>query len=66
MKNTTCSRLKKFRKMNNMTQVELAEIIGVHVNTYQLYETNKLDFPVRHAKKLVKFYKIDWWTLYEE
>lgn len=66
MKNTICSRLKEFRNKNYKTQVEFAEIIGVHVNTYQLYETNKLDLPVKYAKKLGKYFGVDWWLLYED
>lgn len=66
MRNTTCSRLKVFRKNKYKTQVELAKIIGVHVNTYQLYESGKLDLPVKYAKTLGEYFGVDWWLLYED
>lgn len=65
MNDTTCSTLKTIRLKYKKTQQELANIMGVHVNSYYLYETEQIEMPVSKAKKLAEYLKIDWWTLYE-
>lgn len=62
---TICSRLKEFRVTNELTQKEIGEELGTSTNMYQKYEYGQVELPVRHAKKLGKLYKIDWWKLYE-
>lgn len=64
--NTTCSRLKEFRLKNGYTQKEIGEKLGTSTNMYQKYEYGHVELPVRHAKKLGKLYKMDWWRLYVE
>lgn len=65
MKSTICSGLRKFRVENGKTQREMAEVLGIRINSYQRYEYEMLELPVRHAKKLGEYFKFDWWLLYE-
>lgn len=64
--NTICSGLRELRIKNKKTQKEMGVILGTSANMYQKYEYGHVELPVRHAKKLGKLYKIDWWELYEE
>ena len=48
-----------------MTQKEIGKLLGTSGNMYQKYEYGQVELPVRHAKKLGKLYKVDWWKLYE-
>ena len=63
---TICSILREFRLKNGYSQREIGEVIGTSTNMYQKYEYGQVELPVRHAKKLGKLYKIDWWILYED
>lgn len=66
MKDTIGSRLKVYRRKKGLSKNKVSKILGCHINTYYLYEKGDLELPVRYAKKLGKFYEIDWWLLYEE
>ena len=66
MKDTIGSRLGFYRRKKGMSKNKVSTILGCHINTYYLYEKGELELPVRYAKKLGKFYEIDWWLLYEE
>lgn len=63
---TICSGLRKLRTKNKKTQKEMGEILGTSANMYQKYEYRQVELPVRHAKKLGKYFKFDWWLLYED
>lgn len=63
---TIYNRLRELRIKNNLTQKEIGKLLGTSGNMYQKYEYGQLELPVRHAKKLGKIYKIDWWILYED
>lgn len=62
---TIYCRLREFRIKNKMTQKEIGKLLGTSGNMYQKYEYGQVELPVRHAKKLGKLYKVDWWKLYE-
>lgn len=64
--NTICSGLKELRTNNKKTQKEMGEILGTSTNMYQKYEYRQVELPVRHAQKLGKYFKFDWWLLYED
>nr|DAN81458.1 MAG TPA: helix-turn-helix domain protein [Caudoviricetes sp.] len=49
-----------------MSQVELAEKVGVNYRTISTYEIGTRELPVKVAKKIGEILEIDWWTLYEE
>ncbi len=59
------SKFKKQREQNNITQKELAKKIGVTETLVGFWENGKRELPVRHAKKIAKIFKIDWWELYD-
>lgn len=60
----TTNNLRKYRTNNNSTQGHFADIMGVHVNTYIRFETNKTELPVSNAMKIADYLKINWWELY--
>ncbi|WP_099321142.1 helix-turn-helix domain-containing protein [Anaerococcus sp. Marseille-P3625] len=64
--NTTYSRIRDLRLKNKKTQKEIGEILGTSANMYQKYEYGQVELPVRHAKKLGKYFKFNWWELYED
>ena len=66
MKDTTSSRLNFYRRKKGLSKNKVSKILGCHINTYYLYEKGDLELPVRYAKKLGEFYRIDWWLLYED
>lgn len=66
MKDTTYSGIRKFRRSKSMTQLEMAKIMECHINSYYLYESGKVEMPVSKAKKVAKYFDINWWTLYED
>ena len=50
--------LKKLRKLNNLTQTEIAKIIGVEQGTYGKYERGEIPLNFEYAKKLSEYYKV--------
>lgn len=51
-------RLRKLREAKNLTQTEVANILGVTQQVYSNYELEKFDFPVRHLMTLANLYDI--------
>lgn len=66
MECTRYSCIREFRRSKSMTQLEMARIMECHINSYYLYESGKVEMPVSKAKKVAKYFDIDWWTLYED
>lgn len=52
---TIGQRIKAERKRNGLTQKELAEICGLHVNTIQQYELNKRQPRIEMLKEIAKW-----------
>ena len=51
-------RLKDLREDRDLTQKQIAKILGRSQTTYSRYETGNLNVPVDILKKLAKFYKV--------
>lgn len=49
-------RLKDLREDNDMTQNQIAEILGIDQRVYSIYETGKREIPTRLVIKLADFY----------
>ena len=50
--------LKSARVFRNMTQQELADKLGVHVNTYSDWERHPEDLKIRNAKRIAEILDI--------
>jgi putative transcriptional regulator len=50
--------LKALRKLNNMTQSEVAELLGINMHTYFNKETGKAPFTIDEAKKLSDLFEV--------
>lgn len=46
------------RNMKNITQKEIADLLGTTQQTYSLWETGAREIPFHHAITLAKFYKV--------
>jgi len=51
-------RLRDLREDFDLTQTELAKILGCSQTTYSRYETGDLNVPVDILKRLAGFYKV--------
>ena len=51
-------RLKDLREDRDLTQKQIAKILGCSQTTHSRYETGNLNVPVDILKKLAKFYKV--------
>ena len=51
------SRIRDLREDNNMTQREIAKILGMSQTGYSKYETGENDIPTAILIKLSRFYK---------
>ncbi len=48
--------LKEFRENKNLTQENIAEILGMKRQQYYRYETGKRELPISHLITLAEFY----------
>ena len=51
-------RLRDLREDKDLTQQEIADMLGCSQTTYSRYETGDLNVPIDILKKLAKFYKV--------
>lgn len=51
-------RLRDLREDKDMTQAEIAALLGVDQRVYSIYETGKRDIPLRHLLTLADFYRV--------
>lgn len=51
-------RLTDIREDNDRTQVEIAKILSITQQQYQLYESGKREMPMHHFVTLAKFYNV--------
>ena len=58
--------LKKLRKDRNLTQKDIATILGVSQNCYSMLENGLRSLTVKYAKKLGILYNINWWLFFEK
>lgn len=52
-------KIKEFRLVNNLSQQEIADAIGVSVLTYQNYESAKVSMPLDKFVKIAQFLKFN-------
>lgn len=53
-----CKRLRELREDNDKYQKDIAEILRITPQQYQLYESGKRDLPIDLLKELCKFYNV--------
>lgn len=46
------------RKNANLTQTEIANLLGISQSTYSKYESSAASLPIQHLFVLCKFYKV--------
>lgn len=49
-------RLRDLREDRDMTQRQIAEVLGITIQQYSLYERGDREIPFHHAITLAKFY----------
>lgn len=52
-----CKKIKEYREIKFLTQVELANILGVGVNNITRWETGKFNPTIKIKKKLYTLFK---------
>lgn len=52
------NRIKEIRKDNDKSQKEIAEILKITQQQYQLYESGKRSLPIDLLKELCQYYKV--------
>jgi transcriptional regulator with XRE-family HTH domain len=50
-------RLKILREKNNLTQAELAKILGISQSRYSLYENGKKEISIKVLSNIANFYE---------
>lgn len=51
-------RIRDMREDSDLSQQQLAEVLGITRQQYQLYESGKREMPMHHFIKLAKFYNV--------
>lgn len=51
-------RLRDLREDNDKTQAEIAEVLNITYQQYQLYESGKREMPMHHFITLASYYNI--------
>ena len=51
-------RIRALREDNDLTQTEIAEILGTSQTMYARYERGASELPIRHLISLCKFYNV--------
>ncbi len=51
-------RLRDLREDNDKTQAEIAEVLNITSQQYQLYESGKREMPMHHFITLASYYNI--------
>lgn len=50
--------IRAMREDNDLKQVEIAAVLGIAQQSYSKYENGEHDLPIRHLKKLAKYYNV--------
>ena len=58
--------LRKARRVNRLTGIEVGKLVGITAATLYRYETKHRVLPVPVAKKLGKLYGVPWEVFYED
>ncbi|MGN1316617.1 MAG: helix-turn-helix domain-containing protein [Acutalibacteraceae bacterium] len=56
--NVYVKRIRDLREDNDLTQTEIADLLGTSQTMYARYERGANEIPVRHIIKLCKFYNV--------
>lgn len=59
-------KLKELRKKYGLSQKAFGKLFGIDNRSVSYYELGKREMPVKRAKEIGRFFKMDWWELYEE
>lgn len=51
-------RLKDLREDADLKQINVAAILGMNQQSYQRYESGKIELPMHHFIKLAKYYDV--------
>ena len=51
-------RLKDLREDHDLTQADVARVLGISQQYYQCYESGKNEIPLRHCITLAKYYNV--------
>ena len=51
--------LRELREDNDLSQKQIAELLGTTQQVYSRYETGENELPIHHLITLAKFYKIN-------
>ena len=54
----TLNRIRDLREDADLTQEEIAKVLGTSQRVYSRYECGQRDLPLRHLVTLCKFYKV--------
>ena len=52
------NKLKDIREDKDLEQKEIAKILGISQQYYSRYELEQVELPIRHYKKLAKYYNV--------
>lgn len=55
--------IKQWRVVNNLTQLEVAEQLGIHLNTYRNKELGKLEWKASEIAKLIQLSGLSYYQL---
>lgn len=58
--NTKREWLVQIRNIQDFTQLEVADAVGVDRSTYAMYESGRRNPPVATAQRIATFLKFDW------
>lgn len=50
--------IRDIREDNDLTQKQVAEVLHITTQQYQLYESGKREMPMHHFITLARFYKV--------
>lgn len=53
-----CEIVRALREDNDLTQTEVAKVLGIKQQQYSIYERGEQELPTRHIKNLALFYNI--------
>ena len=53
-----CQRIRDLREDADLSQEQIAEMLGIAQQVYSTYETGKFRFPIDHLIKLALYYKV--------
>lgn len=58
--------LKYYRKMKNISQLQIANVLGIDKSTISLYENGKTSIPVKHVCAISNILKINIALFFED